>query len=145
MSDSSPVCRDANMVIRLVTDPADDIVRAAWDRWDTGGRLIVAPLLLRDELTDTLHRMSRGTAPRLAIGDLSRAAFALPIRILAGETLHAHAAHIATRSNLPAASDAHSVALAERLDAEFWTTGQRLASSVGRALPWVRLAPVGVA
>jgi hypothetical protein len=41
--------------------------------------------------------------------------------------------------SLPAAYDAHYLALAERVGAEFWTTDRRLANKVREALPWVHL------
>ncbi len=30
---SSPICVDANLVIRLVADPSDEFVCGSWERW----------------------------------------------------------------------------------------------------------------
>ena len=53
--------------------------------------------------------------------------------------LHERAIHLAERYSLNAAYDAHYLALADRLGAEFWTADRRLANSVRHELEWVRL------
>jgi len=53
--------------------------------------------------------------------------------------LHRRALQLAEALSLPAAYDAHYLALAERVGAEFWTTDRRLANKVREALPWVHL------
>ncbi len=55
MNDSPP-CVDANLVIRLVADPGDELVRATWDTSDAAHRRIAAPPLLFYELSNTLYR-----------------------------------------------------------------------------------------
>jgi predicted nucleic acid-binding protein len=49
---------------------------------------------------------------------------------------------LADRFALPAAYDAHYLALADWLGGEFWTADRRLAKAVGEALPWVRLVEI---
>jgi alpha-galactosidase len=49
---------------------------------------------------------------------------------------------LAQRLALPAAHDAHYLALAERLGAEFWTADQRLVRAVQPQLSWVHGLPV---
>jgi predicted nucleic acid-binding protein len=63
----------------------------------------------------------------------------LPIELHDETGLHQRAVEIAARFNLPAAYDAHYLALAERLGAGFYTGDARLARAVGGELPWVRL------
>ena len=35
---SSWLCVDANLVIRLIADPADESIQNLWERWDAEGR-----------------------------------------------------------------------------------------------------------
>lgn len=142
MRDSSTVCVDAGCVVRLVAgEPSDRTsIQRAWDRWATEERLLVAPLLLRYEVTNALHRygMAGERSPTL-IGFALEAALLLPIRLHDEADLHARAIEFATRFSLPAAYDAHYLALADRLGAEFWTTDRKLTNAVRLALPWVHL------
>ena len=69
---SSPLCVDANLVIRLVADPGDERVRSAWEQWDADNRRIAAPTLLFYEVSNALYRYQRagmmsGAAVRLAL------------------------------------------------------------------------------
>ncbi len=45
---------------------------------------------------------------------------------------------LAHQYGLPAAYDAHYLALAEREGCEYWTTDERLWNAVKAQLPWVR-------
>lgn len=141
---NSPLCIDANLVIRLVADPDDERVRAAWERWDGDRRYFVAPALLFYEVSNALYRyqheeMMSAAAVRLAL----RATLALPIRLHGEPGLHAMALDLAGRLSLPAAYDAHYLALAEWLGAEFWTGDRRLVRAVAEELPWVHALDVG--
>ncbi len=140
MSNSS-VCVDASLVIRLIADPKDAAVRQKWEGWDTDARHIVAPTLLYYEVGNVLYRYQQAdvmseSAVRLAL----KAAFSLPVHLYGDRALHWRALAIAQRFSLPAAYDAHYLALADRLGGEFWTADQKLARAVGHDLPWVHLA-----
>lgn len=52
--------------------------------------------------------------------------------------LRRRALKLAEALSLPATYDAHYLALAERLGAEFWTADRCLAQAAQKALPWVR-------
>jgi predicted nucleic acid-binding protein len=143
---SSTVCVDANLVIRLVADPSDEPVRQLWERWDIERQQLAAPTLLRYELTNALYRYQKqgfmsGSSAQLAL----RAALSLPISLHGEADLHWRALDLAQRFSLPAAYDAHYLALAEHLGAAFWTADQRLARAVRPALPWVHLVDESVA
>ncbi|MGI8915847.1 MAG: type II toxin-antitoxin system VapC family toxin [Chloroflexota bacterium] len=135
---NSFTCTDAGLVIRLVAFPDDAPVRGLWQRWHDEQRVIVAPTLLYYEVTNVIHRsrhaglLSAGAAT-LALD----AALAIPIQLHGDHALHLAATKLAERFALPAAYDAHYLALAERLDAELWTADVRLARAVHVALPWV--------
>lgn len=142
MSNSS-LCVDANLVIRLIADPKDVVVRQMWEQWSADSRQVAAPTLLHYEVSNALYRyrqagMMSASAVRLAL----RAALALPVQLYGEPELDVRALDLADRFSLPAAYDAHYLALAEWLGAEFWTADRRLAGAVQDELPWVRLVDV---
>jgi predicted nucleic acid-binding protein len=61
------------------------------------------------------------------------------LRIHDGAELHERALSLAQRFALPAAYDAHYMALAEHLDGELWTSDRRLIQAVGAEMPQVHL------
>ena len=137
---SSWLCIDANLVIRLVVDPRDESVRQLWDQWDAERRQLAAPTLLYYEVTNALHRYQKlglmsASSVRLAL----KAVLALPLRLHGEADLHRRALELAERFSLPAAYDAHYLALAEWLGGEFWTADGSLARTVQTTLPWVHL------
>ena len=137
---SSWLCIDASLVVRLVADPEDDSVRRVWEQWDAERRQLAAPTLLYYEVTNALHRYQKlglmsASSVRLAL----EAALSLPIHLHGETDLHWRALELAERFSLPAAYDAHYLALAERLGGEFWTADAALARRVQPALAWVHL------
>jgi predicted nucleic acid-binding protein len=140
---SSWICVDASLVVRLVSDPNAGTLRQLWDQWIQQGQKVAAPSLLRYELTNALYRYQRhGMLNSVAVRRSLRAALALPIDLRSDASLHERAMDLAGRFQLPAAYDAHYLALAEQLGAALWTTDQRLVNSVQPALGWVHLAAV---
>ena len=140
---NSPVCVDASVVVRLLIDTPETVrVEALWDGWAAAERLIVAPSLLYYEVTNALYRYQKsGFLGQSAVQQALEAALALPLRLYAEADLHWRALELAGRLSLPAAYDAHYLALAEWLGAEFWTGDGRLARTVQAALPWVHVVP----
>jgi predicted nucleic acid-binding protein len=135
------ICVDASLVIPLVADPADTAIENLWDGWIAAGRTITAPRLLYYEVANGLYRcIAPGTLTAEAVRQALAAVLALPIQINHDVELHNAAVAMAARFSLPAAYDAHYLALSERLGAEFWTADRRLVRAVQAALPWVRLA-----
>ena len=140
---SSWICVDANLVIRLLVDPEDEVVRRLWDRWDSEHQRVAAPTLLFYEVSNALYRYRHAGMMGLAAVQLAlKAALALPITLRGDPTLHARAIEIAERFSLPAAYDAHYLALADILGGEFWTLDQRLVNVVQLELPWVHAVSV---
>jgi predicted nucleic acid-binding protein len=133
-------CVDANLVIRLVADPRDETVRQLWERWDTESRQLAAPTLLYYEVANALYRYRRlGLMSASSVQLALRAALALPIELHSEAELHQRAVELAERLSLPAAYDAHYLALAAQLGGEFWTADAKLVRAVRAELPWVRL------
>ncbi|TET54632.1 MAG: PIN domain-containing protein [Anaerolineales bacterium] len=137
---NSPICVDASVVIRLVADPSDETVRALWEQWDAEGRELVAPTLLLYEVCNVLFQYQKtGLMSASAVDAALEAALSLPVELHGGSDLHRSAVDLARRFSLPAAYDAHYLALAESLQAEFWTKDGRLARAVEQELGWVHL------
>jgi predicted nucleic acid-binding protein len=137
---NSWLCVDANLVIRLVVDPGDESVQSLWERWDSEGRHVAAPTLLPYELANALYRYQKLDYIGAAEVELAfRAALALPLELHGEPELHLRALELASRFSLPAAYDAHYLALAELLEGEFWTADGGLARAVQSSLPWVHL------
>jgi predicted nucleic acid-binding protein len=137
---SSWICVDANLVIRLVSDPADEPIQYLWEQWDSERRQISAPTLLYFEVANALYRYHKlGYLSASSVQLAFRAALALPLELHGEPDLHWRALDLAEKFSLPVAYDAHYLALAELLEGEFWTADRRLARTVQSALPWVHL------
>jgi len=133
------ICPDANLVVRLLVVPEDLGVRELWSQWRDERRLISAPALLYYEVTNVLHRYRfTGQLDTANLRAALDAALQLPIEVHWEPGLHVRAAELADRFGLAAAYDAHYLALAEHLGAEFWTADRRLARAVSPDLDWVR-------
>lgn len=134
------ICIDASLVVRLVSSPGDEQIRALWEQWDVDGNRIIAPALLYYEVISALYQYQRhGYLSEKAIGLALEAALALPVQVQNDPRIHLHALKLAQRFSLPATYDAHYLAAAEIQGAEFWTGDKRLARLVQTDLPWVRL------
>lgn len=136
---STTHCVDAGIVVRAVVT-GDPVVRRLWRDFRSTGADLVAPLLLRYEVTNAIHRLGRAAEwEPSAVTRLLTMALDLPIDCYDELDLHARAAELASSFALPAAYDAHYLALAQRLGVDFWTTDRKLVKVVGDRLPWVRL------
>jgi predicted nucleic acid-binding protein len=137
---SSWLCIDADLVVRLVADPEDQVVQQLWEQWDAERRQLAAPALLYYEVTNALYRYQRLGFMSLAAVRLGlKAALALPLHLYGEADLQWRALELAGRLGLAAAYDAQYLALAEWLGGEFWTTDRRLAHAAQPILPWVHL------
>ena len=137
---NSWLCVDANLVIRLVADPADESIQRLWEGWDADRRQLAAPTLLYYEVANALYRyQTLGFIEPASVRLAFEAALALPLRLYGEADLHWRSLELAECLSLPAAYGAHYLALAEFLGGEFWTADRRLARAVQAALPWVHL------
>ena len=135
----SPICVDASFLIRLLEsgDPDAAVVRL-WVEWHQAGRSLVAPTLLYYEVANALHRYTvHGELLPQEAADMLDIALRLGITLYGDAALHHRALQLAAQLSLPAVCDAHYLALAERLEAEFWTADRRLVEAVQAELPWV--------
>jgi predicted nucleic acid-binding protein len=137
---NSWICVDANLVTRLVLAPDDQPVQQLWQQWQLDKRQLAAPTLLRYEVTNALYRYQKqGLLSEEIVRIGLNAALTLPIQLHGETDLYRRALALAERFALPAAYDAHYLAVAEHLDAELWTADRRLARAVESALSWVHL------
>jgi len=135
------ICVDASIVVSLVTRGAPGSpFAAAWRQWHQAGLKPVAPSLLMVEVVNALHRyVHHGMLLPEEASDALEAILGLGIELRSDAELHPRALALANKLGLAATYDAHYLALAERLGAEFWTADRRLQHAVGATLPWVRL------
>lgn len=113
-------------------------IRELWNQWLELNYTIVAPTLIYYELSNALHRsaVAGQIAPEEADQVLAEA-MNLNIRLYGDAELHQEALSLARSLRLSATYDAHYLALAQRLECNFWTADRRLYNSVQAALPWV--------
>jgi predicted nucleic acid-binding protein len=102
--------------------------------------VIAAPTLLYYEVASALRRYVHvGELQSSGVDEALDAALGLGVVLIGDDALHRRALRFADQLGLAAAYDAHYLALAERLDAELWTTDARLVRGLAGRLPWVRL------
>jgi predicted nucleic acid-binding protein len=138
MNNSSTVCVDASIVIQRVVSNATENL---WETWAESRFRLIAPTLLYYEVTNGLYRyLKAGFFTLETVEKTLQAALALPIELIGYAELHQRAKDSAAKYNLPAAYDAHYLALAEGLEAELWTADARLFNTVKSfGVEWVKL------
>jgi predicted nucleic acid-binding protein len=131
------VCVDASLVVPLMTRTNDGLtlseaVAGVVRGWAAPGGAHAA-LLRGGQRAASLRRAwgaSTGGSGRCT--DLG-------ITWFGDADLHRRPLDIAGEHALPVDHNAHCLALAERLDAELWTSVRPLCQAAGSALPWLRL------
>ncbi|MDJ1169203.1 type II toxin-antitoxin system VapC family toxin [Roseofilum sp. BLCC_M154] len=126
------ICPDANFVVRLVTHPPEETIYGDyWRQWKAADKQIIAPTLFYYEITNAIYRMGR--AGQLQEDEVQTAledVFNLRISIKSDLQLHFQAVALAQQFDLPAAYDAHYLALAQDYRAIFYTGDKRLFNQV---------------
>jgi predicted nucleic acid-binding protein len=136
------ICIDSSVAAKWILEEEwTTEARALYDAALNAGELIVAPPLLPIEVTNVLRQRLR-RSPDYSLGEalaqLDRF-LGFSVEIRNPSWLHRRALQIADAFGLPAAYDAHYLALADELHCPFWTADRRLALAVGRGLGFVRL------
>jgi len=128
----SPVCVDANIVVKLVVpEPDRPLALALWGKWLNEDREIVAPYLFCFEITSAIWRKAkRGLMSVEEAKEAVRGALMLGVRLLHPSNISLKAFDLAARFDRPAAYDTHYLALAEMMEGEFWTADERLYNAV---------------
>ena len=136
----SQVCVDANIIVALVTTEAQSKkVLALWTEWMSKDYRIVAPVLLRYEVTSAIRRkVYRGILKpedaRRILGEF----LSLDVELVDSPNLTWRAFDLAARFNRPTTYDTHYLALAEMMGCEFWTADERLYNAVKDGFPLIR-------
>jgi predicted nucleic acid-binding protein len=139
------VCPDASVVVRLLTSGSEETPAArSWVDWSEQGHVLAAPALIFYEVANALRRYvaSGHLLPEEAEVALD-AALCLGIRLHAEPDLHREALRLAARLALPAAYDAHYLAVADKLAAPLYTFDRRLAEKAAGSPIRVHLLPPG--
>ncbi|MDJ1176778.1 type II toxin-antitoxin system VapC family toxin [Roseofilum capinflatum] len=126
------ICMDANFAVRLVNSQSEaDPWIVLWEEWQAADKQIIAPTLFYYEITNAIYRMGR--AGQLQEDEVQTAledVFNLRISIKSDLQLHFQAVALAQQFDLPAAYDAHYLALAQDYRAIFYTGDKRLFNQV---------------
>lgn len=139
MRSTATFCLDAGVVVRAF-QPDYPEVKALWSEWRRKPPTLVAPSLLRYEVTNSFYRQQRaGSIDYDQLHQTLARVLTLDIQYYDEPALHAEAAEIAAEYGLPAVYDAHYLALAKRLGVDLVTTDAKLVKAVGDTLSWVRL------
>lgn len=137
---SAVVCVDASFIVRMLTSDTPDSFDNLWNQWQESGYAIVAPTLIYYEISNSFHRsaIAGQLLPQEAVRLLQNV-LNLNITLYGDAELHREALNLAAQLRLPATYDAHYLALAQRLECEFWTADRRLFNAVQATLSWVNL------
>lgn len=132
---------DASFAIRLVTPHTHrNYFKKLLEGWLAEGFSLCAPSLWLYEITSATTKLVRfGDFNEQQGQELLQLLQNLGVVIFEMDTsLTAKAFEWTIRLNRAAAYDSFYLALAERLDCDFWTADQRLANAVGQS--WIKLA-----
>jgi len=134
------ICVDASVAAKWILDEEhSEAARALHDDCVRGGHPIVAPPLLPIEVTNILRqRMRRESLPLADATRLIEQFLRFPVNLTTLPDLFQQALVVADAYALPAAYDAHYIALAQGLHCDLWTDDRRLLGLLGGRLAFVR-------
>ncbi|HEY6284244.1 MAG TPA: type II toxin-antitoxin system VapC family toxin [Ktedonobacteraceae bacterium] len=132
---------DASLALKWVLSEADsNKAIALLQTWNTDKMEIIAPALFTYEATNILYRqvvtnkLSYEEVKKLLTKLLS---IGILLNFVQHREISIQAMELSHRFGLPAAYDAHYMALAEHEKCEYWTADSRLCNTVRDKLPWV--------
>jgi predicted nucleic acid-binding protein len=135
---------DANIAVKWVIKEHDSSTALALlANWSKNEVIVLAPILCASEVTNILYRSAiKGDLPfhdaQIGPESIVFPTISFDLTHILTSAFFISAMKLAGQFNLPAAYDAHYLALAEREGCEFWTADERLYNSVKDKLPWVR-------
>lgn len=134
---------DSSVAIKwAIKEENTDLALALLADWTEKEIIILAPALLSYEVTNVFHQRIRSEA--FPFEDAKRALEEIIYDGIGFDfantpAIHIRAIQLSQQFRLPAAYDAHYLALAESKYCELWTADKRLWNSIKGKLPWVRL------
>ena len=135
------MCVDASVVAKwFLREESTDQARALLRGALSTGETIVAPPLMPYEVTNIFHQRQRagGSLSFEEALEFLDDFLRLPIELRNPPGLHRRALILADTHGLPAAYDAHYLALAEQLGCTLWTDDRPLLRILEGRLPFVR-------
>ena len=141
MKSYSKVCVDANLVVRLQDPNKLEHSRTLelWDVWLGQGVELIAPFLLRYEVTNAVYRSVRFGDMDDALGvAIINALEYLPINYIDTNAMHREAYEFAKRYDARTSYDGHYVALARQENALLVTADKKLVNVAKHHHPFVQ-------
>lgn len=135
------ICADSSVVAKLLfpQEHQSDIAQRLFTDQMARHEPVIAPLLIRDEITNVVLKKVRFERfPSAQIDTVLNAFLSLPIAFRSPDSLFHAAVRIAAEYGLPAIYDAEYIALAQITGCEFWTADLELIKKVQFRLPFVR-------
>lgn len=123
---------DANILIAfgLADEPLHTHAKEVLSAWQTANELLTAPRLFRSEITAVIRKAVYQQRMTIEQGrDMLSQLLAYPVEFHEDDALLKEAYELAARFNRPRAYDTQYMALAQRLNCDFWTADERLANS----------------
>ena len=134
---------DTSLAIKWVlNEPDSDKALALLNQWNANGVVMIAPSLLSFEAANAFYKNFRkGKITLIQAQRAIEAALAIGIVLEFSEkpSLHLKALELTERYKLPAAYDAHYLALAERENCELWTADMRFWNAIKHQVSWVHM------
>jgi len=137
---NSQVCVDANIIVwSLVTFPLSRSAEALLRNWRQTGTILIAPTLLKFEVTSTLRRLVYQRVLTAIEGEDAFAAFLkIEIQLSSQESIFPLAWELAKQFNRSRAYNTAYLALAQLNQCDLWTADEKLYNAVHAKLPWVK-------
>ena len=133
------VCDSGIVLATVLIEPSSAQAKALLRLWHDQNNQLAAPSLFRYEIVAVVRKyVHRGVLTPDAGVRMRDLLLAEPVQLMMDDDLLRRGYELATRFNRPTAYDAQYLAVAERLQCEFWTTDERLFNAVKQDLAWVK-------
>lgn len=136
---SSVVCDSSLLIATALVESNTSKARALVQLWEQQNLQLTAPSLFHYEIVAALRKnVYRGTlVPEEAIIVRDKL-LSVPVQLMMDMPILKRAYELATQFNRPTAYDSQYLAVAERLDCDFWTADEKLFNAVRQQLNWVK-------
>jgi predicted nucleic acid-binding protein len=133
------VCDSGIILATVLIESSSAQAKALLRSWHDQNMQLAAPSLFRYEIVAVVRKyVHRGILTHDAGIRTRDLLLAEPVQLMMDDALLRRGYELATRFNRPTAYDTQYLAVAERLQCEFWTADERLANAVKQDLTWVK-------
>jgi predicted nucleic acid-binding protein len=135
---TSWVVADSGVLLSNVLQETHSAKAEALSRsWHAQGIQLAAPSLIRYEFVAVVRKyVYRGTLTPDSAVKVCDLLLSKPIRLMFDDALLRRGYELATQFNRPTAYDTQYLAVAERLQCEFWTADEKLFNTIKQDLTW---------